>query len=83
MKYMVSYTSGATGYGWERKCETVEEVKYLIDEIRYINSAMVTVWDMNWNGFVFYKNCGSDKPETDYIYNHRADLRTKNKLAKK
>ena len=27
MKYVVSYTSGATGFGWVRECETIEEVK--------------------------------------------------------
>ena len=34
MKYVVSYTSGATGFGWVHDCETIEEVKYMIDEVR-------------------------------------------------
>ena len=82
MKYVVSYTSGATGFGWVRECETIEEVKYMIDEVRYIDSAIITVWDKNWGDYVYHKNYLCNKPETDYIYNHRADLRTQNKLAK-
>ena len=45
MKYVVSYTSGATGFGWVHECETIEEVKHMIDEVSYIDSAIITVWE--------------------------------------
>lgn len=82
MKYIVRYISGATGCSWEEECKTIEQVKYLIDDLRFKESAMITVWDKKWKDFIFYKNYLSNKPETDYIYNHRADLRMANKLEK-
>lgn len=81
MKYLVKYISGSTGYSWERECNTIEQVKYLIEEKRFKESAIVTVWDREWKDFIFYKEYLS-KPEVDYIYNNRSDLRTSNKLRK-
>ena len=82
MKYVVSYTSDATGFSWVHECETIEEVKYITDKVRCIDSVMVTVWDKSWGDCVYYKNYLSNKPKTNHIYNHRADLRTQNKPTK-
>ena len=45
MKYIVTYESGTTGFGWQHKCETVEQVKWLTDDIRRGRSAYISVLD--------------------------------------
>lgn len=74
-KYEIGYCSGATGYGWEDACDTIEEVEEIISEIRETRTAMVTVFDNNLGNFIFYKRALSE-PETDMIYSFKRDLRT-------
>lgn len=85
MNYTVSYTSGATGYGWDQEVNTIQEVKYLIESSRKNYTAMVTVYSKKHNDFIFYKECLTYKPEVDYIYtgynDHKeSDLRYKEKV---
>lgn len=82
MKYIVTYESGATGCGWQNIARTVEEVKWLIDTVRHKHSALVTVFDIHREDYVYYKNCLSVEPEIDLIYGRHTDLRTKSSLAK-
>lgn len=84
MRYLISYTSGATGFGWERESNCIKEVRMFLEEIRYNNSAMIIVVDKNKKGderFIFYKDFMSS-PKVDHIFNLRSDLRTKNNLKK-
>lgn len=82
MKYKIDYTSGATGYGWEEECRTINEVLTILDELRHEYSAKLSVWDRELNDFIYYKYSLTYKPETDLIYNMNRDLRTKTRLAK-
>lgn len=74
-KYSIGYCSGATGFGWEDACDTIEEVEQVIFDIRTTHTAMVTVFDNNLGDFIFYKRALSE-PETDMIHSYKRDLRT-------
>lgn len=74
-KYEIDYCSGATCFGWEDACDTIEEVEHIIEEIRNTYNAMVTVFDNNLKDFIFYKRVLSE-PEIDMIHNYKRDLRT-------
>ena len=74
-KYEIRYCSGATCFGWEDACDTIEEVENMIFEIRNTYNAMVTVWDNNLKNFIFFKRVLSE-PDTDMIHNYKRDLRT-------
>jgi len=74
-KYEISYTSGATCYGWDRSCDTINEVEYLIEELRDTWNAMVHVWDNELHDFIFYKHALSN-PEIDLLRDYNRDLRT-------
>lgn len=67
-RYSISYTSGATGYGWDSYVNTITEVKREIKGIKDTYTARVTVFDSKINDFVFYKRALDRIPETDLIY---------------
>lgn len=76
-KYLLSYTSGSTGYGWEMEHDRIDEFEGFVDEMRYVYTARVTVWDNDLKDFIFWKDCLSYKPETDLLHAWGRDMRTK------
>jgi len=74
-KYEILYISGATGFGWEHACDSINEVESMIEEIKNIHTAMVTVYDNILNDFIFYKHALS-KPDIDFLHDYNRDLRT-------
>ena len=81
-KYSVSYTSGATGFGWKMEFDTLAEFEDIVDGYRKDYSAMFTVYDYTLHDFVFYKKCLSYKPDIDKLHDWRRDMRTKTRTYK-
>lgn len=75
-KYTVSYTSGATGFGWDAEHDRLEEFESFIKEMRSEYTARVTVWDNELQEFVFWKNCLSHTPKIDMLADLFRDFRT-------
>ena len=67
-RFSISYTSGATGYGWDHYADTIAEVKRTIKDLKGIYTARVTVFDSKIGDFVFYKRALDLYPETDRIF---------------
>lgn len=83
-KYSVSYTSGATGFGWNKEYDRLEDFEDFINEKRKDYTAMVTVFDNTLNDFIFWKNTLTYNIKTDMLHNFSRDMRTitrKRKLA--
>ena len=66
-RYSVSYTSDATGYGWEIQTDDIEEVRDIVNSESFGRNytAYVTVWDNVLHDFIFWKRCLDYKPEID------------------
>ena len=75
-KYSLEYCSGATGYGWEKEYDRLDEFEDFINEIRNEYTAKVTVFDYSLKKFIFYKRALSFKPEKDMLFNLFRDMRT-------
>lgn len=75
-KYTVDYTSGATGYGWTREYDCLDEFEYFINEKRNDYTAKVTVWDNELQCFIFWKRALSWNCETDMLKSTDRDCRT-------
>lgn len=71
-KYFVSYASGATGYGWEREYDRLEEFEYFINEIS--RTDFVSVYDYELHDFVYRKDCLDDKPTIDLLHKPLRDF---------
>ena len=67
-RYSISYTSGATGYGWDSSVNTIAEVKREIKSVKGVYTARVTVFDYAAKEFIYYKRALDLYPETDLIY---------------
>jgi len=81
-KYAVSYTSGATGYGWDKTFDTIEQVEYCIEELVHEKTAEVTVFDRAFGDFIFWKDVLTYDFYIDFIFKNRdRDLRTKTRMA--
>lgn len=81
-KYIISYVSGATGYGWEEKVNTIEEVENIVNEFKNIYTAKLSVFDNQLDDFIYYKFSLESKPQVDFIYNYKRDLRVKDRVKK-
>lgn len=82
-KYSVSYTSGATGYGWEEDCDTIDQAIALVGDKKDNYTAQVSVYDRQLHDFIFYKFCLTYNFDTDMIFkNRKRDLRTTTRLLK-
>lgn len=75
-KYNLSYTSGATGYGWQQEFDTINEFEDFINEKREDISAKITVWDNEKNIFIYWKDCLIFKPRIDMLHDVFRDMRT-------
>lgn len=75
-KYVLNYTSGATGFGWEEEHDTINQPQYYIDSKRNDRNAAVTLWDNELHDFVFWKDCLTAIPSIDLLHNYQRDLRT-------
>lgn len=81
-KYSVTYTSGATGYGWHEEYDRVEEFESFVNEIRHDYTARLTVWDNELEDFIFWKDCLTYTCKIDMLHSYNRDLRTKTRKAK-
>lgn len=78
-KYTISYTSGATGYGWIAHHDRLDEFESFIDEMRHEYTARIHVYDNELKDFIFYKRALSYEPETDMLKSIDRDMRTKDR----
>lgn len=81
MKYIVSYSSGSTGYGWEREYDRLDEFEDFINECRHSYTAQIRVWDVTLQKCIFWKRL-SWKPEVDMLHNILRDMRTTDRKTK-
>lgn len=82
-KYTVSYTSGATGFGWDKEYDRLDEFEDFIREMRREITARVTVWDAELEQFVFWKDCLSYTPRKDMLADQFRDFRTTTRKMKR
>lgn len=75
-KYIVSYCSGATGYGWKHEYDRLDEFESFIDEMRAVSTAHVTVWDSELKDFIFWKDALCHHPSIDMLHAFDRDMRT-------
>lgn len=75
-KYTVDYTSGATGYGWTKEYDRLDEFEYFINEKRNDYTARVTVWDNELEEFIFWKDTLRWDCRIDMLKNFDRDCRT-------
>ena len=80
-KYSVSYTSGATGYGWDQEFDRLDEFEDFINEMRNVYTAAVRVWDNELKTFIFWKRALSE-PTTDMLSDMFRDMRTTTRKVK-
>lgn len=74
-KYSVTYTSLATGFNWNEKRDTIQEVKYLINTLRFEHGIKITVYDYQLHDFIY--DIERNKIIIDLIYTDPSkDLRT-------
>lgn len=79
-KYYVSYTSGPTGYGWEREYDRLDEFE---DFIRGISrTAYIFVYDNELGETIYRKDILDDKPTIDLLSAPLRDFRYKTRTYK-
>jgi hypothetical protein len=81
-RYILSYCSGATGYGWEREVDRLDEIEPYINEKRRDYTASVTLWDESRKDFIFWKNVLTHEPSIDDLSRCDRDYRCKDKTRK-
>lgn len=81
-KYVVSYCSGATGYGWDKEYDRLEDFEDFINEKRKDYTAKVTVFDNTLKKFIFWKNTLTYNIKIDMLHNFSRDMRTINRKRK-
>ncbi len=81
-KYSVSYTSGATGFGWNKEYERLEEFEDFINEKRKDYTAKVTVFDNTLKDFIFWKKALTFNTEVDLLHEYGRDMRTTTRKVK-
>lgn len=81
-KYVVDYTSGATGFGWKEEYDNLSEFESFINEMRSVYTVRLIVWDDKLQDFIFWKDSLTYKPSTDMLGSPNRDMRTKTKQRK-
>ena len=81
-KYTVSYCAGATGFGWRKEYNRLDEFEDFIDEVRHDYSAYASVWDESVQDFIFWKDCLELNPSIDKLSDIFRDRRTTTKRMK-
>ena len=76
-KYFVSYASGATGFGWEKEYDRIDEFEYLIKEID--RSTYFYVYDYEIKEIIYKKDCLDNKPTIDLLHKPLRDFRFKSR----
>ena len=82
-KYRVIYTSGATGFGWDREFDRISEFEHIIRELGREYTAAIKVWDNDIQGFIYWKDCLTYKCDVDMLRSYDRDLRTRDRKSKK
>jgi len=67
MRYEMSYTSGATGYGWEKETDNRDEAVYTAREFSKSYTAYFDVWDNVNQEFIYLKRVLTFEPEIDKL----------------
>lgn len=81
-KYLVSYTSGSTGYGWDKECDTIEEVENTLDGLTHEYTAALRVWDNDIQDFIYWKDVLTYEPTINILGDGMRDLRTTTRYRK-
>ncbi len=76
MKYNVEYCSGATGYGWRKDFDRLDEFEAFIDAMRHEYTASVIVWDESRKQHIFWKDVLTFTPSIDDLQRSDRDYRT-------
>lgn len=66
-RYKISYTSGATGYGWEEPVASRAEVKSTIKSLCDY-TAELWVWDEKVKDHIYWKRCLEHNPRIDRLF---------------
>ena len=82
-KYIVSYCSAPTGYGWKQEFDRLSEFEGFVDEMRRTLTAAVDVFDRELGDFIFWKDAFTYKPEIDMLSGLWRDMRTKDRKMKR
>lgn len=69
-RFVITYSSGATGYGWTDETNSIKDMFLCIDGFRYKSggfehTAFLSVWDNATAQCIFYKKALEFYPETD------------------
>lgn len=80
-KYIVTYSSAASGYGWKKEYDRLDEFEDFINESRRDAMAYIKVYDTELNRFIFWKEYGF-KPYIDMLADANRDMRTTTRKAK-
>ena len=65
----------ATGYGWRKEYERLEDFEDFVNEMRADAMANIAVWDNELYKYIFRKGYGF-KPEIDMLKSPFRDMRT-------
>ena len=82
-KYVVSYMSGSTGYGWTREYNRIIEFEHLVRELGREYTVAIKVWDNDIRDFIYWKDCLTYKCDVDILHSYDRDLRTRDRKCKK
>lgn len=72
----MSYTSGATGFGWDKEYDGLEDFEDFINDKRKDYTAKVTVFDNTLQDFIFWKDTLTYDTRIDILHNFSRDMRT-------
>lgn len=76
-KYSVSYTNGASGYGWGREYEHLNEFEDFITTVS--RTSYVCVYDNEIDKIIYKKDVLNDEPSIDFLHAPRRDFRFKSR----
>lgn len=81
MKYEIDFCCAPTGSCWSYQARTTDQVEHILRDNFHISNS-VSVWDNEFNDFIYMRGCFSYAPHIDLIHNRNRDLRTTTRTAK-
>jgi hypothetical protein len=76
-KYSVSYTNGASGYGWNKEYDRLNEFEDFITTVS--RTSYVCVYDNEIDEIIYEKDVLDDKPSIDFLHAPLRDFRFKSR----
>lgn len=67
-KYSVSYTNGASGYGWDKEYDRLNEFEDFVTTVS--RTSYVCVYDNEIGEIIYKKDALDDKPSIDFLHTH-------------